>query len=33
MVSASLDYTSYDDTDTLRGAVALRFKAGNRCRR
>ena len=28
MVSGSVDYTSYEDTDTLRGAVALRFKAG-----
>ncbi len=29
MVSASLDYTNYDDTDTLRGGVALRFKPGS----
>jgi hypothetical protein len=26
MVSASFDYTGYADTDTLRGAIALRFK-------
>ena len=26
MVSTSVDYTRYDGTDTLRGAVALRFK-------
>jgi hypothetical protein len=27
MVSASFDYTHYDKTDALRGALALRFKA------
>lgn len=26
MVAASLDYTNYEDTDTIRGAIALRFK-------
>jgi hypothetical protein len=26
MVAASLDYTNYESTDTIRGAIALRFK-------
>lgn len=29
MVAASMDYTRHGRTDTLRGAVALRFKAGS----